>query len=355
MHDFFMRSVPHSPIIGGPFGQSISKTTIPRHQAEMVAEHVARRDVARLPKNFEENYRAENWRYHDYRMQGLGEPSEYTVAEERTMWMERTFPRIGRPDTQEKSTFEWVAELISRENRDQPEGEMRARMDEARTWFESQGSFAWVKPLGFGGLGLTMHFKYTGNPEKDVVLKVALEGWEATDVRNEARSTRQMNRAAHCIQMIDPADIGMQTKPEFNFDSPDSADSSDEKSSSGEESREDTAPRVSTRRWKMEHDLPAMEAKWARQTARNVKRRADIKTRIRMKRQLFEAKQRGKKVDIDPVHWRADNKDYLLLEYMPLGDLQNMLVKLAEQGDVVPNRVLWSFWLCLVRACIALE
>ncbi|RYP46223.1 hypothetical protein DL768_007542 [Monosporascus sp. mg162] len=45
-------------------------------------------------------------------------------------------------------------------------------------------------------------------------------------------------------------------------------------------------------------------------------------------------------------------RDFTILEYVENGDLANLIYKLAEDKETngrVPNRVLWAFWLCLVR------
>ncbi|KAI1817327.1 hypothetical protein GGS20DRAFT_62269 [Poronia punctata] len=46
----------------------------------------------------------------------------------------------------------------------------------------------------------------------------------------------------------------------------------------------------------------------------------------------------------------------LLLEYLPNGSLDRMYKKMNEQDPpvVLPNRLLWRFLLCLLRACVAL-
>ncbi|KAI0442256.1 kinase-like domain-containing protein [Xylaria telfairii] len=44
----------------------------------------------------------------------------------------------------------------------------------------------------------------------------------------------------------------------------------------------------------------------------------------------------------------------IILELLENGDLSNFIVKVREQNEDIPNRVLWSFLLCLVRMCIGL-
>ncbi len=49
-----------------------------------------------------------------------------------------------------------------------------------------------------------------------------------------------------------------------------------------------------------------------------------------------------------------EEKDYIVLEYLQNGDLKNMITKIFNDRGLIPDRVLWSFWLCLVKQCIGL-
>ncbi|KAI0977066.1 kinase-like protein [Xylaria arbuscula] len=44
----------------------------------------------------------------------------------------------------------------------------------------------------------------------------------------------------------------------------------------------------------------------------------------------------------------------LAIEYLENGDLWAFVQQLVQKGTIAPNRVLWSFFLCLVRACIGM-
>ncbi|KAI0185246.1 kinase-like domain-containing protein [Xylaria flabelliformis] len=45
----------------------------------------------------------------------------------------------------------------------------------------------------------------------------------------------------------------------------------------------------------------------------------------------------------------------LVLEHLENGTVDNLLNKLRQRNKSLPNRVLWSFFLCLVRACVAMR
>lgn len=47
-------------------------------------------------------------------------------------------------------------------------------------------------------------------------------------------------------------------------------------------------------------------------------------------------------------------KDFIVLEFAQNGDLRNLIAKVNEMGNRLPTRVLWSFWLCLIKQCIGM-
>ncbi|KAI1110469.1 hypothetical protein F5Y14DRAFT_465639 [Nemania sp. NC0429] len=44
----------------------------------------------------------------------------------------------------------------------------------------------------------------------------------------------------------------------------------------------------------------------------------------------------------------------MLLEYIPNGSLLDLMNRANRRGYSIPNRILWSFYLCLVRACVGM-
>ncbi|KAI0095741.1 hypothetical protein F4776DRAFT_669652 [Hypoxylon sp. NC0597] len=57
-------------------------------------------------------------------------------------------------------------------------------------------------------------------------------------------------------------------------------------------------------------------------------------------------------VDNNPLE--AFKKPFLMVEFLENGTLGQFLRRAKATGEVLPNRVLWSIFLCLVRACIGM-
>ncbi|RYP53711.1 hypothetical protein DL768_001311 [Monosporascus sp. mg162] len=327
------------------------------------------------PQNFEEEYRAENYRFEKYRTEGSGALTDEALASQRSVWMGRPFPRQGHPPAIRSEKVQGYTErrmvrrqrkmpsLLGNSPHDNDLGFTRARQGfrEARDWFLAQGPFDFIRPLGYGGLGLTIQFKSRGENPLDVVLKIALDGWVDGDLRKEERATRQLAGAAHCIQLIDPERIGMKKQEPYKFAKPELIDSSSEGELSGDESPADEPPRKvqRTRRVRLadKEEASRMRKRRREMARRDAEMEAKIEERERRLERRRKAGGKGKSIGggDDDDEWQLDPKDYLLLEFVENGDLSNFIMKLNEKNLRVPNRVLWSFWLRLVRACVAME
>ncbi|KAI0429359.1 kinase-like domain-containing protein, partial [Xylaria sp. FL1042] len=211
------------------------------------------------------------------------------------------------------------------------------------TAYFGEPRYAVQKVLGMGGNGLALHFKdrgslSTANPGRDIVIKVALEGWECDDIVVEKRMMRKVKGSAHCVQIIDPQDVGKTEEPAplqlLEFDS-----STDDDSSGNESS---TRAQVQRR-----HRIPKRKSRsdqyWRRKKRRKNERVEELDEEITKQEKL------------------GARRDYIIMEYLHNGSLGSLIVKLNEKKKLdprfarVPNRVLWGFWLCLIRACIAME
>ncbi|KAI0479366.1 kinase-like protein [Xylariaceae sp. FL0804] len=60
------------------------------------------------------------------------------------------------------------------------------------------------------------------------------------------------------------------------------------------------------------------------------------------------------KFDIDPNPFEAMTRPALIAEYAGNGTLETLIRELSLRGRPLPNRVLWHWFACLLRACIAM-
>ncbi|KAK7751341.1 hypothetical protein SLS62_006747 [Diatrype stigma] len=307
------------------------------------------------PQNFEEEVRAENFRFEQYRLHGTGPygPTEYAYM--RDEWMARPFPRVGHGTPAIRSGKVAVSReqqilrgrkmpsLLGNSPHDNDPGFVRARtrFHEAKNWFLTQGPFDFVRPLGYGGLGLTIQFKTRDATPMNIVLKIALEGWVDEDIGQERKATRQLARAAHCIQLIDPASVGLQQE-KYKFVMPDQYDSSAaEGSSSGEESRDDAPPPPGPTRRAQLAD-PVMRKKILDRRKRRREQTARCNEALEIRDSLLEQRARGVELMAGNVaRFQLDYKDYLLLEFAENGDLEKFIIKMNERDLMAPNRVLY--------------
>ncbi|KAI1075635.1 hypothetical protein F5B20DRAFT_558852 [Whalleya microplaca] len=226
---------------------------------------------------------------------------------------------------------------------------LKKQVQSVKTFFGSNDTLEFQKVLATGGMGLALHFKYISEEDGeslDFVVKVGLESnWEDDGIREEEKSTRRMKHAAHCVQIIHPPEIGQDPLARYQK-RPVEDDSSDAAESSGDDSVAEQPPPKKTRSQLLATGQAELRAKHQRHFAR-------IQARDNPPRRT-----RGQGPPEEP------REDYLLLEYVPNGDLQNLILKIQdlvdaaeERGETfeIPNRILWSMWLCLVRACVAMK
>jgi hypothetical protein len=141
---------------------------------------------------------------------------------------------------------------------------------------------------------------------------------------------QKVKGSAHCVQIIDPQDIG-QPEEEPVVLPLESCDSSTDSDSSGNES---LTPAPIRRR----HQRPKRRTRrnnyWVEKRRRWAERKAEINAQIRE-----QSKNGGR-------------RDYIVMEYLQNGSIATLITKLAnckppdENFRKIPNRVLWGFWLC---------
>ncbi|KAI8633205.1 kinase-like domain-containing protein [Xylariaceae sp. FL1651] len=325
----------------------------------------------REPQNWQEQYRADMWRFEEYRTAGgvLGHLTASEYGRIRTRWLGRLLPRPGQRRLRGERIGAWIREEIQRSEGGvpplagvTPDGykhdsifhQAKKRLQDVQEYFSDDANFAFMKTLGFGGMGLALKYQCKGvAPPLTFVVKVGLRGWESADLRSEEKYTKKVARAAHCIQMIPREKIGLPPQQQWRFDVPEVDDSSSEGESSGDESRDDepgpAVTRRKSRREIMRDDPDAMTRKEQKYQARVHNALARQEER---KRRKYRMRTRSTE---NNDGWDLDRKDFLLIEFCENGDLENLLFRLAEEDETVPNRVLWAFWLCLVRACVAMQ
>ncbi|KAI1310679.1 hypothetical protein F5Y03DRAFT_345215 [Xylaria venustula] len=199
------------------------------------------------------------------------------------------------------------------------------------------------KPLGIGANGLAVHFLDRGpfgteSPGKDIVIKTAVEGWQCDNIEDEKRMMRKVKGSAHCVRIIEPQDIGNPKEEPVALQLIDWDSSTD-----GNSSGNDSSTRTEVLR---RHRVPKRRSRgnqhWARKRTRRIMRAQEID------REIERQEERGVR------------RDYIIMEYLHNGSLASLLMKLNNEKEDprltrIPNRVLWGFWLCLIRACIAME
>ncbi|KAI0139445.1 kinase-like domain-containing protein [Hypoxylon sp. NC0597] len=213
-------------------------------------------------------------------------------------------------------------------------------------WFSNTGGFQLQKALGWGGSGIVAHFRYQGaDPpgpprQRDIAVKFPLGGWRKESIHKEIQHTKKVKQSAHCIQMIDPKETGKRAREILVPLSDD--DSSTDGGSSGNESGTEHALKERRQR-KRKRRLNRRRSEWSRKMA--------------MTRHTYRQRQISLNNQAYTEDVNKPQRDFIIFEYMENGDLAGLIHRLAEdpEGGRVPNRVLWAFWLCLVRACVGME
>ncbi|KAJ2989402.1 hypothetical protein NUW58_g3482 [Xylaria curta] len=230
----------------------------------------------------------------------------------------------------------------------------KRKLAEARHYFSTAPNFEFVGGLGFGGMSLAIKYRLFG---RGFVVKISLDHWQRSELRHEEEQLRKMDKARHIIQKFSDPLLRMPRKRPFEFERINLDDSSEEEESSGDESRDEWPdPDVLDRRTRRER-IAAAPQEWAykrqRHRARVLRRRVEIRNRHLELERRYRAGQRWNQPGPDP--YDGSRRDYLLVEEAQRGDLRQLLCRVNAAGGRIPNRVLWGFWLCMVRACVAME
>ncbi|KAK8018858.1 hypothetical protein PG991_008048 [Apiospora marii] len=213
-----------------------------------------------------------------------------------------------------------------------------------RRHFDLPPRYRYRTLLGRGGQGIALKMTYTppNNPDaaKNFVLKTGGTLRYNTELRHEARMME-------VIQILHSSGPAFHEEVDPNDSSDDALSSDDEGASRRPQPPPDPEEKkkAHSRRWK----------NWE----------AKLRLRERRYERILKARSAGQNPPPeDPNNPDAqldiDRFDFIFMEYMPLGSLMDTLYRMADQrandpnGPPIPDKVLWSFWLCMLRACVAM-
>ncbi|KAK8084409.1 hypothetical protein PG997_005680 [Apiospora hydei] len=242
-------------------------------------------------------------------------------------------------------------QIMGRPRPSNPNAQVRAAraqvLASTRAYFERAPRYLYRRVLGRGGQGTAFKMTYRSpatNDEANFVLKTAGASQVHEAIRHEARMMEKVKRSAHCVQIL-------HSSGKFrSFDNPNPWDSSDDpdEDSSGDEEDPNYQPRP---------PRPAMnqgQRIWAHNQRQN---RVSLHWKARGRRvaRIVNAAAAGRpRPNEDPIYTDAivqpERHDFIFMEYMELGTLEQVLYRFADNNNnndlMIPNAVLWSFWLC---------
>ncbi|OTB12188.1 hypothetical protein K445DRAFT_305999 [Daldinia sp. EC12] len=302
-----------------------------------------------LPRNYYEKTQLRNYQFYVFRR--IGTPprawTDEAIKRARPQWIQMAVPRPARPAIFARDRAPWAptpyrnpsAVASGMPDLDDPSfgrdpwvNQAKFMVANSKEYFNS-ATFQYQKVLGYGGLGLALHYRYNGDQEpKDVAMKLSLKSWEADDLRQEERAMTKLAGAVHTVQLIEPHEVGAPPLAPY-YPYPNGDDSSSPGESSGDESidrpirpiRGSRRDRTPAERYRRAMNLERRRAEWSWM-----------------------------------INQAGPRKDFLLLEYLEGGDLRMLISKIASTAGPegiarIPNRVLWALWLCLVRACVGMK
>ncbi|KAI4595748.1 hypothetical protein KJ359_006739 [Pestalotiopsis sp. 9143b] len=308
-------------------------------------------DLAARTQAYEANSRWLSYKFDRYREDGTN-PSWHTTRAEHSNW-ELPVPkelRHGLRPGQGPVEFQPIEAVRAPDFLDTRVDEVGLHKAERVAWRRLQFVHNWLPTpsityrgiLGYGEHNLATHWQHDdgkGNI-RDFVLKCSLRN-STNDprIRREGKMLAKVRRSQHVIQTIDPKEFGLERSPGPSLERAPIDDSDYPYADSGDDSLSDI-PRI-----------PKQKRKDYGKTQRKIKEKA-INWAIYMNTDVLSIA--GRTPTFAPSVSPAGRNDYLLLEYMPNGTLEDFIFKLNELDVTCPNRVLWSFWVCLIRACIAM-
>ncbi|KAI1485394.1 kinase-like domain-containing protein [Biscogniauxia mediterranea] len=229
--------------------------------------------------------------------------------------------------------------------RDARELQAMNRRNEVMNFFNNDPKYEFSQTLGVGGNGIAVRYEIVGdNPPPDlpteIAVKFPLRSWQDKGLRREIHFMRKFARSRHILQLVDPVDLGREPLPTYESDER-SDDSSDDEESSGEEGPNKNRPKRKKRSELTREELARKKLRWDPWPKPPTPR---------PQRQGFCSKKggKGKEKEVEPA------KDYMISEFAGFGNLTDFISLVARKNEVIPNRVIWRFWLCLVRGIVGM-
>ncbi|KAI1814862.1 hypothetical protein GGS20DRAFT_546096 [Poronia punctata] len=292
----------------------------------------------RLPETEFEHIQLEHYEFKLYREEGISKLRDREILEQYHLW--RNYPPANNNRTRFFVNREEKSELKTYHKNNLSSKDIDAQFNALKGYFaadEERPRYVARRFLGSGYFGFTGLFEDRGEDGtmtgREVVIKAAREGMFSDALVREQMMMEKVKNAAHVVQILNTNKPRALPLPAVEIDSSDT-----EGGSSGDEST-DPAYR--------NEDYP--DQKRSRSPIHSELKKSKRKRIDRIKlRDSVKGRQRAK-------------RDILVMEYVQNGTLEDLIDKLMQdqkekrKREVIPNRILWAFWLCLIRSCIAME
>ncbi|KAI1344398.1 kinase-like domain-containing protein [Xylariaceae sp. FL0016] len=226
----------------------------------------------------------------------------------------------------------------------------KKQRNRVKRWMNTIPNVHYVKSVAFGGLGMVFLGRYYNQAtglERDFIVKVEQKNddteenptgpdlW-AQENRAEETNLRKFHRSEHIVQTLRRPDVSFPSRPlDLPRDYPASSDSTDRGDYEDDGSDTPTGPEPSK----------APRADFSPAASRQ---------RVKALRNRFRQRDRIWADYFNGVERPDEYKDYFLVEFLPNGSVDKVIQTMNRLEMRAPNRVLWSFWLCMVRGLAAM-
>ncbi|TGJ85768.1 hypothetical protein E0Z10_g2988 [Xylaria hypoxylon] len=297
------------------------------------------------PMGWYEQWQAAVWRFKLYRESATipGMPRDDEYAARRAEWINNV-PRQGRRRLRADNIGPMRWNFLSGDagrafpNLDGPTpyggnqrfSDAKIAVQAANRYFSTAPYWQYIKPLGYGGNGVAIKYRFDqgwGRVPFNFVLKIGLRNWISRSLRHEVEMTRKMERAAHSVQMIPRTRVGLARYRRFGFEVPgDGSSDDDDGESSGEESRDD-APDPAAWDKRTRREIQAADPQ-------RVQNRRDLyytglelwNWRVQDRTEQIRRHYENPRIWVSP-DYEMDRKDFILTEFCENGDLEKLMYR----------------------------